>query len=114
MTAGSDIAALPESKLPHFRAGAFGFVVQDFNLLGALTARENVEFALNLAGVTGKRAHLRAEKLLEGFGLASGLRLQAAQTVGRRETADRSCPSSCQPAAGDPGRRHSPFRMESG
>jgi putative ABC transport system ATP-binding protein len=73
MAAGSDIAALPESKLPRFRAGTFGFVFQDFNLLGALTARENVEFALNLAGVTGKPAHLRAEELLEGFGLASRL-----------------------------------------
>lgn len=69
----SDLTALSESKLPRFRARNFGFVFQDFNLLGALTARENVEFALNLAGVTGKTAHRRAEDLLAGFGLAQRL-----------------------------------------
>jgi len=73
MAAGSDITALPESKLPRFRAGTFGFVFQDFNLLGALSARENVEFALNLAGVTGKPARRRAEELLDGFGLTDRL-----------------------------------------
>jgi len=73
MAAGTDITALPESKLPQFRAGTFGFVFQDFNLLGALTARENVEFALNLGGVTGKPARRRAEELLDGFGLSDRL-----------------------------------------
>ena len=70
LAAGSDITALSESKLPRFRATTFGFVFQDFNLLGALTARENVEFALNLAGVNGMTARHRAEELLNGFGLA--------------------------------------------
>ena len=61
---------LPESQLPEFRARRFGFVFQDFNLLSALTAEENVEFALNLSGVTGHRARDRAVQLLDGFGLA--------------------------------------------
>jgi putative ABC transport system ATP-binding protein len=71
--AGSDLTALPERKLPRFRAHTFGFVFQDFNLLGALTARENVELALNLAGVTGRSARGRATQLLDGFGLADRL-----------------------------------------
>jgi putative ABC transport system ATP-binding protein len=67
---GVDLTALPERKLPEFRARRFGFVFQDFNLLSALSAEENVEFALNLSGVTGHRARDRARQLLDGFGLA--------------------------------------------
>lgn len=67
---GVALTDLPESKLPEFRARRFGFVFQDFNLLSALTAEENVEFALNLSGVTGRRARDRARQLLDGFGLA--------------------------------------------
>ena len=70
---GVDLATLPEGKLPAFRARRFGFVFQDFNLLSALSAQENVEFVLNLAGQTGKRSRDTAARLLEGFGLASRL-----------------------------------------
>lgn len=73
---GVDLAALPESKLPEFRAHRFGFVFQDFNLLSALSARENVEFALNLAGVGGKESRARASGLLERFGLTDRLRFK--------------------------------------
>jgi ABC-type lipoprotein export system ATPase subunit len=38
---GVDLATLPESKLPEFRARRFGFAFQDFNLLpGAVGAGE--------------------------------------------------------------------------
>jgi putative ABC transport system ATP-binding protein len=70
---GVELTAMPESRLPGFRARHFGFVFQDFNLLGALSARENVEFALNLAGTHGRAARQRAEQLLEGLGLAARL-----------------------------------------
>jgi putative ABC transport system ATP-binding protein len=66
---GVDLAQLPESRLPEFRAKRFGFVFQDFNLLSSLSALENVQFALNLAGVTGRQSRDRAEALLTGFGL---------------------------------------------
>ena len=70
---GVDLASLPEKRLPAFRARRFGFVFQDFNLLSALTARENVELALNLAGVTGRPARERAERLLRDLGLGERL-----------------------------------------
>jgi putative ABC transport system ATP-binding protein len=66
---GVDVTAMSESRLPAFRARRFGFVFQDFNLLGALSARENVEFALNLAGTRGRAARQRAEQLLGDLGL---------------------------------------------
>jgi putative ABC transport system ATP-binding protein len=71
--AGTDIAALSERELPPFRARRFGFIFQDFNLLAALTARENVEVALNLAGTRGDQAHDRATELLDALGLAERL-----------------------------------------
>lgn len=79
---GVDLASLPEQKLPIFRARTFGFVFQDFNLLTALTAEENVRFALNLAGVTGASSRQRARQLLAGFGLADRLSFKAEKLSG--------------------------------
>ena len=69
----TDIAALGERELPPFRARTFGFIFQDFNLVAALSAEENVEVALNIAGEKGRAAHERARSLLESMGLAGRL-----------------------------------------
>src|SRR3989337_2687751 len=70
---GTNIAALGERKLPPFRARTFGFIFQDFNLVAALSARENVEVALNIAGERGHPARERARSLLESMGLTGRL-----------------------------------------
>ena len=70
---GLDLTKARERELPRLRARQFGFVFQDFNLLSALTALENVELACNLAGVTGRPAADRARALLERFGLGARL-----------------------------------------
>ena len=70
---GVDIAALSEQELPGFRARRFGFIFQDFNLLGAWTAEENVEVALNRAGSRGGAADARARALLGELGLGARL-----------------------------------------
>ena len=70
---GTDIAALSERDLPPFRARTFGFIFQDFNLIAALSARENVEVALNLGGVRGEGARGRATELLSSLGLEERL-----------------------------------------
>ena len=70
---GTDIAALNERQLPPFRAQTFGFIFQDFNLIAALSARENVEVALNIAGARGAAAHERAERLLLDLELGNRL-----------------------------------------
>ena len=56
--------------LPEFRRESIGFVFQQFNLFPALTARENVEYALNLKGRYGRSARREAERLLEAVGLS--------------------------------------------
>jgi putative ABC transport system ATP-binding protein len=79
---GIDLAAAPERHLPRLRATHLGFVFQDFNLLGALDATENVELACNLAGVTGRAAADRARDLLERVGLAHRLTFRPDQLSG--------------------------------
>ncbi len=66
---GDDIWALPERRRPSLRARHFGFIFQDFNLLGALSAVENVTLAANLAGTTGRDARQRAVTALDRVGL---------------------------------------------
>lgn len=70
---GTDLAQVNASRLVSFRRSFVGFVFQSFNLLEALSARENVEVALNLAGVNGRFAKRRAEGLLERFGMGHRL-----------------------------------------
>lgn len=79
---GVDLAHARERELPKLRARHFGFVFQDFNLLTALTALENVELACNLAGLTGRAAHERARSLLERFDLGDRLDFRPAQLSG--------------------------------
>jgi putative ABC transport system ATP-binding protein len=67
--AGREMVGLPESDLPRVRLQHFGFIFQGFNLFPALTARENVEIALDLKRVPRRQARGRAEELLAGVGL---------------------------------------------
>ena len=55
------------------RLGTLGFVFQAFNLLQMLTARQNVEIALALAGIPRRKRRKRAEELLSAVGLAKRL-----------------------------------------
>lgn len=60
-------------RLPEVRKRTVGFMFQQFNLFPALTARENVEFALNIKGVRGPEARAEAERVLEAVGLGDRL-----------------------------------------
>jgi putative ABC transport system ATP-binding protein len=51
------------------RRRSIGFVFQQFNLFPALTARENVEFALNVKGRKDASARREAEAILDNVGL---------------------------------------------
>lgn len=51
------------------RRREIGFVFQQFNLFPALTALENVEYALNVKGVCDRRARVDAERLIDAVGM---------------------------------------------
>src|SRR3546814_16385592 len=77
---GIDLATAPERELPTLRSRHLGFVFQDFNVLSALSAWENVELACNLGGTTGSKARDRAAHL--GAGDAVDAFQKAAQQRG--------------------------------
>jgi putative ABC transport system ATP-binding protein len=61
-------------RLPEIRKRSIGFVFQQFNLFPALTALENVEYALNVKGRNGREARREAERVLDAVGLGDRLR----------------------------------------
>ncbi|MEM9800234.1 MAG: ABC transporter ATP-binding protein [Planctomycetota bacterium] len=65
---GEPLEAMREDELSLLRRGRIGFVFQSFQLLGNLTARENVLLPMELTGVEG--ASERADALLAEVGLA--------------------------------------------
>ena len=69
---GTEITRMNRNALAAFRRPHFGFVFQGFNLFGALTARENVEVALELKGISGRAARAEADRLLDATGIARG------------------------------------------
>jgi putative ABC transport system ATP-binding protein len=77
-----DVAAAPERDLPALRSNAFGFIFQDYALLGALTATENVAVACNLAGLAGAAARRRARDLLGRVGLLERAAFRPAKLSG--------------------------------
>jgi len=66
---GQKMATLSEQELSRFRLLNIGFVFQHFRLFECLTAAENVELALNLAGVRRPESQHRAELALAGLGV---------------------------------------------
>lgn len=70
---GQVITTLPEKRLPDIRLRSVGFIFQDFNLLAALSARDNVAIVAQLAGVPMAQARQRATVLLTDLGLAERL-----------------------------------------
>ena len=66
---GHEIVASRANDLAAIRRQAIGFVFQQFNLFPALTAAENVEYALNIKGMNGGAARREAEAALDAVGL---------------------------------------------
>ena len=67
------LSDLHENRLPDIRLRQVGFIFQDFNLLSALSAVENVALVAKLAGLKNREAHARAEELLRELGLGDRL-----------------------------------------
>ncbi len=69
---GIALTALDEDGRARVRAGRVGFVFQTFQLLGSLTALENVMLPLELAGANDARAE--AIEIMQRVGLGARLR----------------------------------------
>ncbi len=79
---GQVISALDERRLPDIRLRRFGFIFQDFNLLSALTAVENVMLVAQLSGQKPAAARQKAAALLTELGLGERLQFRPDQISG--------------------------------
>jgi putative ABC transport system ATP-binding protein len=70
---GVDIWNLKSRKLIDFRLRNIGFVFQAYNLIPVLTAKENVEFIMQLQGQSKQEREKRTKELLEEVGLGDRL-----------------------------------------
>ena len=66
---GESISGMPDRKRTRFRAERMGFVFQTYNLIPVLSAVENVELPLLVAGVKPTEARRRAMSVLEMVGV---------------------------------------------
>jgi putative ABC transport system ATP-binding protein len=65
-----ELSKAPESRLVETRRSDFGFVFQDFGLIPVLSAAENIEVPLRLAGMAPAERDARVAELLDLVGLS--------------------------------------------
>lgn len=82
---GEPFDKLSDRRRTRFRAEKMGFIFQSYNLMPVLTAAENVELPLLVAGVKPKEAHARALAALQTVGLADQVKKQPAQLSGGQQ-----------------------------
>jgi putative ABC transport system ATP-binding protein len=83
VVAGNDITGASEAELTRLRRTVVGFVFQSFNLIGSLTAEQNVAIPLRLAGRRPARRDVRA--VLEQVGLGDRLRHRPRELSGGQQ-----------------------------
>mgnify|MGYP000041121623 CR=1 FL=1 len=68
---GVDVTSLSEAQHAHTRCAKIGFVFQCFHLVPRLTATENVELPMLLAGIEPATRKPRVQQALQAMGLAN-------------------------------------------
>lgn len=68
--AGKRLDKMPMSELADLRLQHIGFVFQAYNLIPVLSARENVEFVMQLQGIEADQRRVNAMEILQQVGLA--------------------------------------------
>ncbi len=83
---GQPLGSLSDDELSEYRARSMGFVFQSFNLLPVLSAQENVELPLLVAGTGSREASAAAREMLDLVGLMDwSSHLPAALSGGQRQ-----------------------------
>ncbi|HSN52713.1 MAG TPA: ABC transporter ATP-binding protein [Woeseiaceae bacterium] len=84
--AGERIDNLGKGALAELRLHRIGFVFQAFNLIPVLSARENVEFVMQVQGVPASERRAKSLDILDEVGLAGlGDRLPSAMSGGQQQ-----------------------------
>lgn len=77
-----NIGALSPKKVIDFRLRNIGFVFQAYNLIPVLTAKENVEFIMQLQKTDKKEREARALELLKAVGLSERINSRPSKMSG--------------------------------
>jgi putative ABC transport system ATP-binding protein len=67
---GQNVAGCGEGELSELRRGRVGFIFQSFNLIEELSVNENVELALEYAGIPTTERRERVAQMLDKLGVA--------------------------------------------
>ena len=81
---GSDVSKLSKRQRADLRLHSLGFVFQAYNLVPVLSAKENVEFVLELQGIGDERSK-RAEEILAELGLTEFAQRRPRQLSGGQQ-----------------------------
>jgi putative ABC transport system ATP-binding protein len=68
--AGRDVTGLSDEERARVRRERIGFVFQFFHLVPRLSAQENIELPMTLAGIPAEQRHARSRELLRSYGLS--------------------------------------------
>ncbi len=79
---GRSLAPLSKREMARYRRHAVGMIFQNFNLIPAMTAAENVSLALAFGGVRGRERDERTRALLERVGLGERMEHRPAELSG--------------------------------
>jgi len=82
---GSNMSELSSNELIDFRLRNIGFVFQAYNLIPVLTAKENVEFIMQLQNWNKKEMDQRTISLLESVGIGEKLNSKPNQLSGGQQ-----------------------------
>ena len=85
MIDGIDMTTLSDKDMIVFRRDNIGFIFQDFSLLPVLTAKENVEFVMQLQGRSHAECEKRSRQLLEEVGLGDRLNIVPGKLSGGQQ-----------------------------
>jgi len=81
----TNLATLKSSKLIDFRMRNIGFVFQSYNLIPVLTAKENVEFIMNLQKWDKNKRDARTMELLKAVGLGDRVNSRPSKLSGGQQ-----------------------------
>jgi putative ABC transport system ATP-binding protein len=79
---GEATAALDENRRAELRSRHIGFVFQSYHLIPRLTALENIELPMLLAGIEPAERHRRSARLVERLNLGDRVRHRPAELSG--------------------------------
>jgi putative ABC transport system ATP-binding protein len=82
---GVDVHRLPDRQKSEFRARRMGFVFQSYNLLPVLSAVENVELPLLIAGVHPKEARQHSLEILRSLELGDRVHYTPSELSGGQQ-----------------------------